>query len=117
MCHNVEEPVNVRLLFAMSAPGGRRRRDNNAIGQFRSGGGIRSVIVMKKKGICKLTSAVLMMAMIVSLLLIPGIPAQCATAKLTKLSADKVYTNFDLTGDGKKDRFKIQRTKEKEKGQ
>ena len=72
---------------------------------------------MKKKGICKLTSAVLMMAMIVSLLLIPGIPAQCATAKLTKLSADKVYTNFDLTGDGKKDRVKIQRTKEKEKGQ
>ena len=71
---------------------------------------------MKNKRICKLTFALLMMAMIASMLLFPGIPAQCATAGLTKLNADKVYTNLDLTGDGKKDRFKIQRTKEKAKG-
>ena len=71
---------------------------------------------MKNKRICKLTSALLMMAMIASMLLFPGIPAQCATAGLTKLNADKVYTNLDITGDGKKDRFKIRRTKEKEAG-
>ena len=57
-----------------------------------------------------------MTAMVVSMFVFPAIPAKCAAAGLTKLDADKVYTDLDITGDGKKDRFKIQRTKEKEKG-
>ena len=58
----------------------------------------------------------MMMTMVVSMFIFPGLPVRSATSGLTKLDADKVYTDLDITGDGKKDRFKIQRTKEKEKG-
>lgn len=58
----------------------------------------------------------MMMTMVVSMFIFPGLPVRSATSGLTKLKADKVYTNLDITSDGKKDRFRIQRTKEKEKG-
>ena len=65
---------------------------------------------MKNRRICKLTAVMLMMAMVVSMFVFPSIPAKCATAGLTKLEADKVYTALDITGDSKKDRFKIKRS-------
>ena len=72
---------------------------------------------MKNRRICKLTAALLMMTMIVSMFVFPAIPAKCATAGLTKLDVDKVYTDLDITGDRKKDRFRIKRTNEREDGQ
>ncbi len=71
---------------------------------------------MKNRRICKLAAALMMMTMVVSMFIFPGLPVRSATSGLTKLKADKVYTNLDITSDGKKDRFRIQRTKEKEKG-
>ena len=66
---------------------------------------------MSKSWFSKVTAAMLTVAMVAALFMVPAIPARCATAKLTDLKPDKVYTTLDVTGDGKADRFKIQRPK------
>ena len=66
---------------------------------------------MKKRKTYNLIAVLLAIVMIVPLIIIPKISVKCETAKLTELKPDQVYTTLDVTGDGKKDRFKVQRPK------
>ena len=66
---------------------------------------------MGKSKFSKAAAAVLTVAMVAALFIVPVIPAQCATSGVTTVKPDTVYTTLDVTGNGKKDRFKAQRKK------